>query len=540
MLDLIRFILICSSVHSLTLGFHGKIDVVNKISKRYMQIDNNEFSIRSSTATKMIVDRVEIRARITYSAVVGLLISASLFSWNTPAIAEDTCSVVEIFNECDSGLLTTTRRLPADRLPTGGKSALKLKLPSSIDLPAVPTMDLNSIRTDYRLWPELVLFILWLNALKSARVYKESTANRADEVAKVRQELDYAKSTTDILKSNFSSLKDESSALSRLVADMQLQLIEKNQIIPFLTEELARLVNEAQTTNIGLRQENAVLSKELTALKKQLQNDNTAVLETNRKLQEEIDIRRMRDAELIQSLKRFVTKMGFVPESRSNLIIMATAPQILDDVIASAEAKNALGALETEEDKIKRKVEDQEVVKETVIVEVNTDAEVAEKITSAVSSAEAIWIEEKSALNVEMKKQQAAIDALHESVKALIAESSLYKEDIANLKSELDRAVVEKTTAMEELNRLSALSKTTTSNDAMSEFESQNILLKTQLNAFEQKLQKSQEEIQSKLDAAKAMARELNSQLQMKDQQYAEKEAKSKLLFACICSELSL
>ena len=124
-------------------------------------------------------------------------------------------------------------------------------------------------------------------------------------------------------------------------------------------------------------------------------------------------------------------------------------------------------------------------------------------------------------------------------MRVLIAESSLYKEDIAGLKSDLDRAVVEKTAAMEELNRLSALSVTTTSNVAMSELESQNVLLNAQLIAFEQKLQKSQEEMQSKLDAAKAMARELNSQLQMKDQQYAEKEAKSKLLFACICSDLS-
>jgi hypothetical protein len=35
--------------------------------------------------------------------------------------------------------------------------------------------------------------------------------------------------------------------------------------------------------------------------------------------------------------------------------------------------------------------------------------------------------------------------------------------------------------------------------------------------------------MQSKLDAAKAMARELNSQLQARDQQYAEKEANRKL-----------
>jgi len=312
------------------------------------------------------------------------------------------------------------------------------------------------------------------------------------------------------------------------VTDIQLQLTERNQTISSLAGELSNRVTEAQTTGVGLEQDNALLRRELTALKAQLKTDGAVALEINRKLQEEVDIRRTRDAALIHSLKRFVTAMDLVPGGIANMILMATAPQILDDIVASASAKKALQSSVVDSGETQAKVEVEEVQKEVIVEQMNTDVEVDLKIRAAVLSAEAIWRAEKSAADSELRKQQVTIEALQESVKALIEESSVYKADVSGLRTELQRAVDEKAVLKEELDQISTASEVSSS-DAKALLESQNKRLTEQLNAFELSLHKSQEEMQSKLDAAKAMTRELNSQLQARDQQYEEKEANRKL-----------
>jgi hypothetical protein len=301
--------------------------------------------------------------------------------------------------------------------------------------------------------------------------------------------------------------------------------MEGNQTVGSLTGELSNLLSEAKAASVGLEKDNALLKRELTALKERLKTDGAVSMEINRKLQEEVDIGRARDAAVIQSLKRFVTTMDLLPRGVANMILMATAPQILDDIAASASAKNALknSVVKSKETPVKV-----EVQKEVVVEQVNTDAEVAEKVRAAVSSAEAIWREEQSAADGEMRKQHAAIEALQESVRALMEESSAYKADVAGLRSELQRAVDEKAVLQEEIDGIRTASEVSTS-DAKALLESQNKRLTEQLEAFELSLGRSQEEMQSKLDAAKAMARELNSQLQARDQQYAEKEANRKL-----------
>jgi len=312
--------------------------------------------------------------------------------------------------------------------------------------------------------------------------------------------------------------------------------MERNQTVGSLTGELSNLLSEAKAASVGLEKDNALLKRELTALKERLKTDGAVSMEINRKLQEEVDIGRARDAAVIQSLKRFVTTMDLLPRGVANMILMATAPQILDDIAASASTKNALknSVVKSKETPVKV-----EVQKEVVVEQVNTDAEVAEKVRAAVSSAEAIWREEQSAADGEMRKQHAAIEALQESVRALMEESSAYKADVAGLRSELQRAVDEKAVLQEEIDGIRTASEVSTS-DAKALLESQNKRLTEQLEAFELSLGRSQEEMQSKLDAAKAMARELNSQLQARDQQYAEKEANLSSLITSAQDELSV
>jgi len=501
--------------------------VHNSIRGQFKQLDTRELvaAVRQQPDTS-----TGATMGAAFRAFAGLLIATSI-NWNVVgpidvALAEDEiCTVVETFSDCDSKLLTTTRRLHTDQRPKASKPAIKLQLPTSIDLPVLPRVDWNYIRSDFRLWPELVLFILWLNSLKSVRAYKGSMSESADELSKARREIDVTKSTVESLSSSLSSLQLESSALSTQLSGMQLQLMKGNQTVGSLTGELSNLLSEAKAANVGLEKDNALLKRELTALKERLKTDGAVSMEINRKLQEEVDIGRARDAAVIQSLKRFVTTMGYSSFSKSNKILMATAPQILDDIAASASAKNALknSVVESKETPVKV-----EVQKEVVVEQVNTDAEVAEKVRAAVSSAEAIWREEQSAADGEMRKQHAAIEALQESVRALMEESSAYKADVAGLRSELQRAVDEKAVLQKEIDGIRTASEVSTS-DAKAILESQNKRLTEQLEAFELSLGRSQEEMQSKLDAAKAMARELNSQLQARDQQYAEKEANRKL-----------
>ena len=495
-------------------------------ARRSFQVHESDNRLKStvSTAFTSLVS-VKAGASLVASVVLASIISTCCVLVPSSHAIVSTDVTVEDY---DNKLLTTTRRLHTDQRPKASKPAIKLQLPTSIDLlvlPSVPSVDWNYIRSDFRLWPELVLFILWLDSLKSVRAYKGSMSESADELSKARQEIDVTKSTVESLSSSLSSLYLESSALSSQVADMQLQLMERNQTVGSLTGELSNLLSEAKAASVGLEKDNALLKRELTALKERLKTDGAVSMEINRKLQEEVDIGRARDAAVIQSLKRFVTTMDLLPRGVANMILMATAPQILDDIAASASAKNALKNSVVESKETPAKVE---VQKEVVVEQVNTDAEVAEKVRAAVSSAEAIWREEQSAADGEMRKQHAAIEALQESVRALMEESSAYKADVAGLRSELQRAVDEKAVLQEEIDGIRTASEVSTS-DAKALLESQNKRLTEQLEAFELSLGRSQEEMQSKLDAAKAMARELNSQLQARDQQYAEKEANRKL-----------
>jgi len=491
-------------------------------ARRSFQVHESDNRLKSTVSTAV---SVKAGASLVASVVLASIISTCCVLVPSSHAIVSTDVTVEDY---DNKLLTTTRRLHTEQKPKASKSALKFQLPTSIDLlvlPSVPAVDWNYIRSDFRLWPELVLFILWLDSLKSVRAYKGSMSESADELSKARQEIDVTKSTVESLSSSLSSLYLESSALSSQVADMQLQLMERNQTVGSLTGELSNLLSEAKAASVGLEKDNALLKRELTALKERLKTDGAVSMEINRKLQEEVDIGRARDAAVIQSLKRFVTTMDLLPRGVANMILMATAPQILDDIAASASAKNALknSVVKSKETPVKV-----EVQKEVVVEQVNTDAEVAEKVRAAVSSAEAIWREEQSAADGEMRKQHAAIEALQESVRALMEESSAYKADVAGLRSELQRAVDEKAVLQKEIDGIRTASEVSTS-DAKALLESQNKRLTEQLEAFELSLGRSQEEMQSKLDAAKAMARELNSQLQARDQQYAEKEANRKL-----------
>lgn len=272
---------------------------------------------------------------------------------STPVVAE--IAVAESNSVGDSitakaalpteGLLKATLRGERSASPAPVKKANILKALQSSSLPSI-SIDTNAVNVDNlrsalralpKQWPYLAavgVAVFVADSVQYNKQLKENVDEQLDQIESLRKKLAASESEGISKEEGLQMMQSRASALQQELAALTSQLDLSSKEIQTLKKAIEKLSNNEQLIR-DLEAEAGRLRGEVRALEQI--RDNPSSLPVVKALKEQIAMMIERDQLLIQKLKEFLTTNEFLPEGIANMLLVATAPQMLDDILSKGQ-----------------------------------------------------------------------------------------------------------------------------------------------------------------------------------------------------------
>lgn len=445
------------------------------------------------------VSRTETERKNIFDLVRPALLSvamSSLLSFSQPAIAQDV-GLFPIKTSTDSELLKTTiRPSPSVSVPKK-ENYLKVFFEEGLQrLSTSPTvtpneivpLDLEGLKRMVFVYPDNFNFLVGLFGVLFFRAATFSKSDLRDKLEDTKEQVlalkEEGKKRQELLdqeKSAFSNLQVESQRILGDVGALSQQLMEKSEEVTQLSstiEELrqqslsieahdTKLIATLQTEAEEWKIKTELLSSELLALQVTNAEDAKQVLVTRKDTEDQ----------LLQSLQKMLVRLDLLPQGIANMMLPSSASQIMDGITLPEVTAP--------------------VIEESIPAP--DDPVLVSKIAELTAT--------MNKLNTENEKLKESSKSLSEKFVTATAEAKAVK---VKVEPTFTEAPIEAPAAKA----------------SPAATKKENELLKVEITKNTEVYTRVTNEMNQKLDAAKSMTKELNSQLMAKEQELGARELK--------------
>lgn len=386
---------------------------------------------------------------------------------------------------------------------------LDLEHPSiaNVQIPDLSHLDWSVVAYDWRVWAGLAATVIFADTVQFGKDMARHSKEQQNRVQDLTQRLNSAANETE----NFLALQQESVKLQQEIDSISQQFMQKCQEVDALNETLAVLAVEAnQFAAVGAGgggglpySETESLQQTLVDLEAQLadalQEASSAreSKETIAALTDAMDKLKQQDMAALSALKSFLLQRGLISDGQANMLVMSSAPDVLQSIVEKQD-NPVLG--------------DSQVLNQAKAQVAELEATIVEK-DEKFQQAEAMWQEERQSMQAQLDSQQETLDTMQASINALEQQAAASAAIITRLDSSLQKAA-ESTSMTDAAAPSGNIASAVTA-----------AKLQQQLDAQSAELEVVRKSAQSKLDAAKNMAKDLNSLLRSSEQNFAHREA---------------